>query len=548
MALASMMQIGGWPLELAPYCCVTLSHDGDRLECWRAAVAPEGRDPQCGDNVEAAGTIESATMLASRLERGFSRADCVLDVGGAKLKLWLPRRAPVRRLWERALRRFEKDAVSEVETAAAASPWLEDVAAALADRALPPGWSSHVDRGSGSEYYFCEETRETTWARPSAPGARGACAPSAPARASLGTAWLLQRALGDEVDAFFRGDRREAPLVDGLLEEVKRCPLVPSNAWASVLDDLGRLVPALLRKAEALDVDARRATCETPRAERDARFHLLQAAAQPLFYLSGGGGGGGDAGDGGASYEDRVRTACRAAADSLRDGTVDLVDAFGAAETAGDLPVQVRAVLDAAKPLVLLRLGRALRPRTDRLRAARRSHETFPRRSIVAALRVGAFPSSPSFVRGLVELLVKRKLTRSGAETIAQSLARARLGLYGDDAYPSAEDLLCPAHARIIQECDDDELAHAGDVVAAYEEMERGAVLGFGARAAVDRRAAAEAYRRRGEALVAAYVTPAPHVLFARGREAPPIGTATRRTSISCARCTRCSGRPSRRF
>ena len=42
-------------------------------------------------------------------------------------------------------------------------------------------------------------------------------------------AWLLQRALGDEVDAVFSGDGA-APVLRGALAEMKRCPLVPEEA------------------------------------------------------------------------------------------------------------------------------------------------------------------------------------------------------------------------------------------------------------------------------------------------------------------------------
>jgi hypothetical protein len=31
------------------------------------------------------------------------------------------------------------------------------------DNNLPPGWIASVDPASGSEYYFNEETGETTW-------------------------------------------------------------------------------------------------------------------------------------------------------------------------------------------------------------------------------------------------------------------------------------------------------------------------------------------------------------------------------------------------
>jgi hypothetical protein len=31
------------------------------------------------------------------------------------------------------------------------------------DNDLPPGWISSIDPDSGSEYYFNEETGETTW-------------------------------------------------------------------------------------------------------------------------------------------------------------------------------------------------------------------------------------------------------------------------------------------------------------------------------------------------------------------------------------------------
>ena len=183
-------------------------------------------------------------------------------------------------------------------------------------------------------------------------------------------------------------------MLRGLLDELKRCPLVLSDEWPRVVDELTRQLPVLLAKAEELE-DA--PTAGEDSSERGARHHLLQGAAQPLFYLSAR-----DEDPGDDSYETNLRRACRRGADAL--DASQIFDALHASPTAADWPEALRRVLDAARPLVLLRLGRKLRPRTERLRAARAAFDAFPRRSLCAALRVGAFPSSPSFVRGLAEL------------------------------------------------------------------------------------------------------------------------------------------------
>ena len=70
-------------------------------------------------------------------------------------------------------------------------------------------------------------------------------------------------------------------------------------------------MPKLLAKAEALEAGPGGAGLPE---ERGARYHLLQGAAQPLFYLSAGERAAADAGD---SYEARLQARCRGAAGEL---------------------------------------------------------------------------------------------------------------------------------------------------------------------------------------------------------------------------------------
>ena len=494
----SIMQLGGWPLELAPYCCVQLTPPPPKKRAWTLAVwrvnkAPAGLRPTPGadDAVEIEGEVVAASVYAARYERGLYRADAEITVeGGAgdtPFKLWFPREAALRARWEAALAMF--GAAAPADAPPPPPYWIEDVARKLAEDALPAGWSCFRDPSSGSDY-FASDDGEATWTRPLTEDV-GAAAKAPPPATSLAVAWLLQKALGDEVDAMLdeasddAAKDADAPVLRGLLGALKRCPLVASDDWPKVVDDLCAQMPKLLAKAEALEAGPGGAGLPE---ERGARYHLLQGAAQPLFYLSAGERAGADAGD---SYEARLQARCRGAAGELAPDVV--FDAITASPDASDLPDVLRCVLDAAKPLVVLRLGRKLRPRTERLRAARGAFDAFPRRTVVAALRVGAFPSSPSFVQGLVELMVKTKLTRSVygsyTETIAQSSVRASLGL--DDLKP-CEGLASDTAAKVAGATD----AALETLAATCEEHERDAV---------ERACALEGYRRKAEALVAAY-------------------------------------------
>ena len=213
--MTSMMQLGGLPLELSPYVCVQLAAPGPKerfwtLTVWRTSKAPEGLCPRPGESdvVECEGEVVSASICASRLDRGLARADAEVVVeGGAgelKTKLWLPREAALRARWERAFEAF--GAVSALEGDAEAG-WVLDVATRLADGALPNGWELFKDPGSGSDYFVRAETGETTWTRPLTEdaGRAAAAAPPPPPRA-LALAWLLQHSLGDEVDALLSGE------------------------------------------------------------------------------------------------------------------------------------------------------------------------------------------------------------------------------------------------------------------------------------------------------------------------------------------------------
>ena len=113
----SIMQLGGWPLELAPYCCVQLTPPPPKKRAWTLAVwrvnkAPAGLRPTPGadDAVEIEGEVVAASVYAARYERGLYRADAEITVeGGAgdtPFKLWFPREAALRARWEAALALF----------------------------------------------------------------------------------------------------------------------------------------------------------------------------------------------------------------------------------------------------------------------------------------------------------------------------------------------------------------------------------------------------------------------------------------------------------
>ena len=195
----SIMQLGGWPLELAPYCCVQLTPPPPKKRAgtqagWRGNKAPAGLRPTPGadDAVEIEGEVVAASVYAARYERGLYRADAEITVeGGAgdtPFKLWFPREAALRARWEAALAMF--GAAAPADAPPPPPYWIEDVARKLAEDALPAGWSCFRDPSSGSDY-FVSDDGETTWTRPLTEDV-GAAAKAPPPATSLAVAWLLR--------------------------------------------------------------------------------------------------------------------------------------------------------------------------------------------------------------------------------------------------------------------------------------------------------------------------------------------------------------------
>lgn len=438
--LTSMMHLGRWPLEVAPTVCVQL-FEKRRLRCWRVDAAPAGLAPRPDGEIEADGLMTVAKIEKSRVDRAYSVSDVTLTVAGAQqpLKLWLPRRKALRRRWEAAL---SNDIFTRTKKRVATEQRVANAAHSFATGGPPPGSTRHRDARSGRDYDVDDAAGTTTWVD------KGMVTTQAPAANALALAWLLQRALGDEVDAVFSGEG-DAPVLRGALAELKRCPLVPADAVDAGL----REIPKLLRKAEAV-------AGETG-GEDGARHHLVQFVARPVFYLATREAVGDD-----SSLEAALRTACGGAADALSNGKFTMLDVLRAGDAVDDLPAELRDVCQRARPLLLRRVGNMLAPRTGALKCAQKAFDAVPRHTVATALRAGVVPNSSSFVGGLADLMARRKLTRGGSETVAQALARARLGLDG-----LADDLKDVAEADLGED-------HASEV---------------------------ERYRRRAEALVEAY-------------------------------------------
>ena len=182
--------------------------------------------------------------------------------------------------------------------------------------------------------------------------------------------------------------------------------------------------------------------------EDGARHHLVQFVARPVFYLATREAVGDD-----ASLEAALRKACGSAADALSNGKFTALEVLRSGSNVDELPEELRHVVAAARPLLLRRVGRTLTPRTDALRNSQKAYDAVPRHTLATALRAGVVPSSSSFVGGLAELMARRKLTRGGSETVAQALARARLGLDSlpDDLKDTPENELGEDHAAQVE-------------------------------------------------------------------------------------------------
>ena len=154
-----------------------------------------------------------------------------------------------------------------------------------------------------------------------------------------------------------------------------------------------------------------------------------------------------------ASLEAALRKACGSAADALSNGKFTALEVLRSGSNVDELPEELRHVITAARPLLLRRVGRTLTPRTDALRNSQKAYDAVPRHTLTTALRAGVVPNSSSFVGGLAELMARRKLTRGGSETVAQALARARLGLDSlpDDLKDTPENELGEDHAAQVE-------------------------------------------------------------------------------------------------
>ena len=421
--LTSMMHLGRWPLEVAPTVCVQL-FDKRRIRCWRTDKV-EGLAPRPDGDIEADGVITATRIEKSRVDRAYSVSDVTLTVNGTQLKLWLPRRACLRRRWEALLR---NDIFSRSKKRLAIEQRVAAAAEAFATGGPPPGHTRHRDAETGRDYDV-DEKGATTWVN------NEVVKTQPPSSNALALAWLLQRALGDEVDAVFSGEG-DAPVLRGALAEMKRCPLVPEEAVDAGLQE----IPKLLKKAEAV--------AGSSNEEDGARHHLVQFVARPVFYLATREAVGDD-----ASLEAALRKACGSAADALSNGKFTALEALRSGSSIDELPEELRVVIAAARPLLLRRVGRTLTPRTDALRNSQKAYDAVPRHTLATALRAGVVPNSSSFVGGLAELMARRKLTRGGSETVAQALARARLGLDSlpDDLKDTPEHELGEDHAAQVE-------------------------------------------------------------------------------------------------
>lgn len=513
--LRGACRLGNVPLEVAPLLVVELNEKV--LTAWRADCVESSDDASAKQRAnskdEACGEITGVKIAKNRLERGLMRADCTVDVSGRKIKLWLPRPRALRALWLSRLRTQvdvdesstgdDEDAVEEVDTTSrVAAVWKR----LDAEKNLPPGWEALVDQHTGNDYYFDQAARETTWTRPQVAVKEQVSSLSAH---DLALAWLLQQTVSAEVDALAAGTAGEAPVLASLVEDVKECPLVAREGWASAVDGFASTLPKLIECTERVRTGRAIALEEnedqnSPTLERGGRFHVSQAAAQPLFFLSqrllirqsqptG-------------SLEDKLSVALRAFVADMRSAgargevTGGLLPALTAAGSGvASLPDAPRRAVEAALPILVLRLCRATRPRSERCRRIKAGLDALPRATLVGALRVGAFPSSPSFVQGLVDLGVRAKI-RNG-ETLAQRLARANLGL-DDPQFKTRFDALPPPLRAHIDKADDEALENIDVDLARKAGVPK---LDDATTANLKRAASLEAYRRAAERLVAAY-------------------------------------------
>lgn len=540
--LRGMCRAGNVPIQVAHLMMVIVDSNGEkevgRLRAWRTdkLVNEDSEDLREVAN----GLISSVQIARSRIERGLMRADVAVMLEGRKtaLKLWLPRPRVLRKRWLRELARFGTRAVeleteggsvdaesgddeesdegarcAEIDEARVAEVWKR----LAADQTLPPGWHQLHDKVTGFDFYYDEAANVTTWMRPT--GLRRASddvASPLDAR-ELAAAWLLQQVMDEEVEAMLSARVDEAPILSSLLADIKACPLLDRAKWTLAVEQIVSKLPSLVQLAESVQTgrarlfsneDDQQSPADLAR-DLGSRFHLTQAAAQPLFFLSFSSIARGNSSSVTTdSLERRFFVALQAFVSDMRhkvlagDPSGGLVACVSSNQGGLEsLPIVVRNVVTTGLPLLTLRLCRALRPRSERLRRIKAAVHAFPHRSLVTALSIGAFPSSRSFIQGLIDLIFKTKV--KNGETVAQRLARANVGL--EDAEIKAQlDDLGPALRDIVMKADDDELEQLDEIVAARA----GVALDDDLRSRLRRAAIIETYRRSAERLVASYGDP----------------------------------------
>jgi len=537
MRLRSLCRVGNVPLEVAPSLVVEL--DLPTVRAWRADWAPE-TDEDCalqqreaGGKLEFAGILRKTTVASGRLQRGLMRADATLFVGERQVKVWLPRPKSLRVIWIQALSVGDTPSSSKVvvvqddddddefdeEEDDARGACDADVEAARArfrseERSLPEGWAQLRDAVTGNDFYVDLETNRSTWVRPRRSTLNGAATEEAARKAGerLAVAWLLQRAVAAEVEAFLGKELIEAPILRSLVDEAKRCPLFEHDAaWPGVVDDAVATFPELLEKTAELRQydnsydDSSSSDASSCCQQRGAKFHVAQAVAQPLFFLGLASWRTLSASSDADLLEAKFATALRAMVDDLvLKKTSDLAFslALTTAKKVDELPEKPRRVVEAALPLAALRLARAAsRPRSESRRRLAAVLEATPTQTVVAAIRVGAFPTSPSVSRGLVDLFVKKQLANGFTETIAQKVVRASLGIDDKELKRLFQDVPPALREQIRGQPDSKALENLADDL----EAKAGVRLDAPLKAAVERAANLEGYRRRAERVVAAY-------------------------------------------
>ena len=337
---------------------------------------------------------------------------------------------------------------------------------------------------------------------------------------------LLDAARAADDDAFdARAAAADAPFYAALARDCRACPALVDaadpGAWPAAVDALLARLPTLVDRAAAV-------------AGSDARAYLVEALAEPVYYLSRRAAAGPDDGADDpladafeaasaaeAMDEPRLAAAFSAALRRAVAGGAgrapELLEALANADDASELPAKYGAVLGVLRPLLLCKAAAALHD-PQRRATLRRSLAIFPKRSVLALARLGALPSSRPFCATLAGLFVKPSF---GGRSVMQRLATQSLGM--PDAYATRDGCLRTANdsrltAKALRaEFDDDELAQRAaalddDAAApppkwlAYTAVDEAlARLRGDRRRAAKRALDVDLYLRGAERLVAAY-------------------------------------------